>query len=143
MSMSNSLETALLELLFKATTFANVAINATSSPITDVCVGLHDGDPGEAGDQTTNEVDYTDYARVAVARSGSGWTVSGNSVSPASDIVFPEGGSGTSGAATHMGVGKSASGSGVLWFSGAVSPNIPFGEGVTPRLTTSTAITLD
>lgn len=142
MSKSNALENALLLLLFNATTFANVAINATSSPITDVYASLHTSDPGEAGDQTTNEATYTSYARVAVTRTSGGWTVTNNSVSPAANIDFPAG-TGGSGTVTHFGVGKSSSGAGVLWYSGTVSPNIVTGNGVTPRLTTATAITED
>jgi hypothetical protein len=142
MSKSNTLENALLELLFKATTFANVAINATASPITDLQVSLHTADPGEAGSQTTNECAYGSYARVAVARSGSGWTVTGNSVSPAANIDFPQCASGTE-TATHFGVGTDASGAGRLLYSGTITPNIAISTGVTPRLTTASAITED
>lgn len=142
MSMSNAFENALLELIFKTTTFANVAINATSSPITDIYISLHTSDPGEAGDQTTNETTYTSYARVAVERSGTGWTVTANSVSPAAEISFPACTGGTA-TITHWGVGKAVSGAGVLFFSGAVTPNISVASGVTPKLTTSSAITLD
>ena len=142
MSKSNAWETALLNLLFKATAVANVADNAASSPLTNLYVSLHTSDPGEAGSQTTNECAYGSYARVAVARSGSGWTVSGNSVSPAANIDFPEAASGTE-TATHFGVGSLSSGAGVLYYSGAISPNISISTGVTPRLSTSTAITED
>lgn len=142
MSKTNALENALLELLFKATAFANFADNASSSPNTNLYVSLHTADPGEAGDQTTNETSYTSYARVAVARSGSGWTVSGNSVSPAAEISFPActGGSAT---ITHFGVGKSSSGAGVLLYKGTISPSISVSTGVTPKLTTSSTITED
>ena len=75
MSKSNALENSLMLLLFNATTFNGIAENDTSSPNTDLYVSLHTGDPGEAGSQTTSECAYGSYARVAVARSGSGWTV--------------------------------------------------------------------
>lgn len=142
MSKSNALENALLLLLFNATTFANVAINATSSPITNIEVSLHTADPGEAGDQTTSEAAYTSYARVAVARTSGGWTVTANSVSPAANIDFPAG-TGGSGTVTHFGVGTAHTSTGVLLYSGTVTPNIVTGSGVTPRLTTATAITED
>lgn len=142
MSKSNAFETDLLELIFNATAMANIADNAASSPLTNLYVSLHTSDPGEAGNQETNEIGYTSYARVAVARSGGGWTVSGNSVSPAANIEFPAG-TGGSGTATHFGVGTAASGAGVLLYSGTVTPNIVCGDGVTPVLTTSTAITED
>jgi len=142
MSKSNSFENSLLLLIFNATTFANVAINATASPITDIYTSLHTADPGEAGDQTTSETTYTSYARVAVVRTSSGWTVTNNSVSPVAAITFPAG-TGGSGTVTHFGVGKSISGAGVLFYSGTVTPNIVTGNGVTPSLSTATAITED
>lgn len=142
MSISNSTENSLLLLIFNATTWANVAINATSSPITDIAVALHTADPGEGGSMSTNEAAYTDYARVDVERTSSGWTVTNNSVSPVANIDFPTG-SGGSGTVTHFSVGKPGGGAAIIFFSGTVTPNIVTGNGVTPRLTTATAITLD
>jgi len=142
MSKTNALETEILALLFNGDSIANIADNAGSSPLTDLYVSLHTSDPGEAGDQTTNECAYTSYARVAVARSGSGWTVSGNSVSPAANIDFPAATGGTE-TATHFGVGSLTSGAGVLYYYGAISPTISISSGVTPRLTTATALTED
>lgn len=142
MSKSNSLENSWLLLLFNATAIDNIADNAASSPLTNLYVGLHTSDPGEAGDQTTNECAYTSYARVAVARSDEGFTVSGNSVVPAAAISFPEA-SGGSETATHASIGSASSGAGVLYYSGTISPNITISTGVTPQLTTSTSITED
>lgn len=142
MSMSNSCENSLLLLLFNATLFANVAINATSSPITNVFNGLHTADPGEAGDQTTSEIGYTSYARVGVVRTSSGWTVTTNTVVPVANIDFPAG-TGGSGTATYWGIGTLTSGAGVLLFSGTITPNIVCGNGVTPRLTTASSVSLD
>ena len=143
MSKSNSLENGLLELLFKNTNFANVG-DATglrgSSTAGSLYFSLHTSDPGETGDQTTNEIAYTDYARVAVARSGAGFTVTNDSVSPAANVSFPIG-SGGSGTATHFGIGTASSGAGVLLYKGAITPNIVTGSGITPILTTATAIT--
>lgn len=142
MSKSNSLENSLLLLLFNATAIANVADNASSGPLTNLYVSLHTSDPGEGGSQTTNETSYTSYARVAVARSGSGWTVTANSVSPVATISFPActGGSAT---ITHFGVGSLSSTAGVLYYSGTVTPNLSVASGTTPTLTTASAITED
>lgn len=142
MSKGNTLENGLLLLIFNATTLANIAVNATASPLTNLEVGLHTADPGEAGDQTTSEITYTSYARVPVARTSGGWTVTGNSVSPAANIDFPAG-TGGSGTATHFSVGSAHTSTGVLYYSGTVTPNIVTGNGVTPRLTPATAITED
>lgn len=142
MSKSNFLETALLDLIFNADAIANIADNAASSPLTNLYVALHTADPGEAGTQNANECAYTSYARVAVARSGSGWTVSGNSVTPAAAIEFPEA-TGGSETATHFSIGVAASGATSVLYKGAISPTIAISTGVTPRLTTSTTITED
>lgn len=138
MSKSNSCETDLLELIFDNTAWGTIA---AVGALTDLYVSLHTGDPGEAGDQTTNEIGYTSYARVAVTR-GSGWTVAGNTVNPAAAITFPAG-TGGAGTATHFGVGTAASGAGQLLYSGEIDPDIVCGDGVTPQLTTATAITED
>lgn len=146
MSKTNSWENALLELVFKNTNAANIG-DATglrgSSTAGSLYVSLHTADPGEAGDQTTNEISYTGYSRVAVARSGSGWTVTGNSVSPAAVVQFGSMTGGTGGTVTHFGVGTASSGAGVLLYKGAASPNITVANGVTPQMTTATAITED
>ena len=142
MSKTNGLENSILELLFKATAIADLAENDSSTPATNLYFSLHTSDPGEAGDQTTNETSYTSYARVAVARSGSGFTVTANSVSPAANVDFPACTGGTA-TITHFGVGTASSGAGVLLYKGAVSPTISVSSGVTPRLTTATAITED
>lgn len=145
MSKTNSWETGLLQLLFENSNFANVG-DATglrgSSTAGSLYFSLHTSDPGEAGDQTTNEVTYTSYARVAVARSSSGWTVSGNAVAVDANVTFPAG-TGGSGTATHWGLGTAPSGAGVLLYKGAISPNIVCGNGVTPQLTAGTVVTED
>lgn len=142
MSKSNTFENDWLRLIFNATAIANIADNAAASPLTNLYVSLHTADPGEAGDQTTSEIAYTSYARVAVARTTGGWTVTNNSVSPVADITFPAG-TGGSGTASYFGVGTAASGAGKLLYKGPVSPTIVCGAGVTPKLTTASAITED
>jgi hypothetical protein len=131
----------LLLLLFQGTSIANVAVNATSSPITNIYVSLHTADP-TAGNQTTSEAAYTSYSRVAVARTSSGWTVSTNTVVPVATVSFPAatGGSETE---AYAGLGTVAStGTGLLLFAGSISPTIVVSNGVTPQLTTATTLTL-
>lgn len=142
MSKGNTFENDFLRLIFNATAIADLAENDTTSPATNLYVSLHTADPGEAGDQTTNEIAYTSYARVSVARTSGGWTVTNNSVSPAANVDFPAGTGGT-GTATHFGIGTALSGAGKLLYSGTVTPNIVCGNGVTPRLTTASTITED
>jgi hypothetical protein len=145
MSKSNALETAYLQLLFQNANFANVgdATGLRGSTVPgSLFMSLHTADPDEAGSQTTSEVAYTGYARVAVARSGVGFTVTGNAVALAADVNFPAG-TGGSGTATHWGIGTAASGAGVLLYKGAISPSIVCGAGVTPALTAGTLVTED
>jgi len=142
MSKGNTFENDLLKLIFNATAIANIADNAASSPLTNIQYGLHTADPGETGDQTTSESAYTSYARVAVARTTGGHTVTANSVSPVANIDFPAG-TGGSGTITHFHAGTASSSTGKVLYKGTVTPNIVSGSGVTPRLTTATAITED
>lgn len=143
MSLTNSFENSLLALIFNATAIANIADNAASAPATNLYLSLHTADPGEAGSQTTSESAYTSYARVAVARTTSGWSApSGGSTALVANADFPAG-TGGSGTVTHFGIGLSSSGAGTLLMSGTVTPNIVTGNGVTPRLTTATTVTAD
>jgi hypothetical protein len=141
MSIYDVTENAILNLIYSATTWANYAINATSSPETNIHCALHTADPTDSGTLSSSEAAYTSYARVNVARS-TGWsTSSAGSVSPAANIDFPAG-TGGSGTATHWSTGKTGGGTAAGLWSGTVTPNIVMGNGVTPRLTTATTITL-
>jgi hypothetical protein len=133
-SASNAFENALLLLIFNNTNIANVG-DATglrgSSTAGSLYVSLHTADPGEAGDQTTSEATYTSYARVAVARSGAGWTVASNNASNTAAVNWPAATGGTN-TITHFGIGTASSGAGVLLFSGALSASRSVTSGVTP-----------
>ena len=145
MSKSNALETAYLSLLFTNDNFANVGAATGlrgSTAAGSLYFSLHTADPGETGDQTTNEIAYTSYARVAVARSAAGWTVTANAVAVDADVTFPAG-TGGSGTATHWGLGTASSAAGVLLYKGTISPNIVCGNGVTPVLTAGQVVTED
>lgn len=142
MSFSDTTENAILALIFNATAWANYADNAAATPQTQIALALHTADPGDAGTMSTSEIAYTSYARAAVNRNSGGWTVTNNSVSPAANIDFAAGTGGT-GTATHFSTGKTGGGAAAILMKGTVTPNIVSGNGVTPRLTTATALTLD
>lgn len=142
MSMGDTFENDILKLIFNATAIANIADNAATSPLTNLVVSLHTGDPGEAGNQTTNEIAYTSYARVNVVRTTGGWTVTGSTVNPVANISFPAG-TGGSGTATHAAIGTAISGTGKILYKGAITPNIVCGAGITPVLTTTSSVTQD
>ena len=140
---SDVYEAALLDLIFLNANLANLG-DATglrgSTAAGSLFFSLHSADPGEAGTQATNEVAYTSYARVGVARSGAGFVRTGNSVSPAVNVDFPTctGGSVT---ATHFGIGTAASGAGTLLYKGAISPTISITNGTPPRIASGTNVT--
>lgn len=134
MSATNAFETALLTLYFNNTDHANVGDAGglqNSATAGSFYVSLHTGDPGETGNQTTSEATYTSYARVAVARSAGGWTVSGNNVSNAAAINFPACTGGTN-TITHFGIGSDSSGTGNLFFKGALTASLAVSSGITP-----------
>jgi hypothetical protein len=138
MSATNAFETALLTLYFNNTDHANIGDAAglqNSATAGSFYVSLHTGDPGEGGDQTTSEATYTDYARVAVARSGVGWTVSGNNVSNAAAITFPVASAGSN-TITHFGIGSDSSGAGNLFFKGVLGASRVVSAGITPSFAT-------
>ena len=137
MSKSNSLENALMLLLFNATTFNGIAENDTTSPNTDLYVSLHTADPGEGGSQTTNECAYGSYARVAVARSGSGWTVTNNTATNAALVQFPQYSSGSE-TATYVGIGLASTSTGTLLYSGALSASLAISSGIQPQFSAGT-----
>lgn len=143
MSKSNAFENDWMKLIFQGTGIANIADNASSSPLTHLYVALHTADPGEAGSQNTNEVNYTGYARVAVERSAAGWTVTENSVSPANPIEFGEMVGGTAGTATHVTIGTASTGPGKVLYRGVLTPSVAYNIGVVPRIRTTSTITED
>ncbi len=115
---------------FIAYTFNATAISWNASAI--LYVSLHTADPGEAGVQTTNEADYTGYARVAVTRNGAGWTVSTNTASNAAEVTFPEctGGANT---ITHVAIGLASSGGSQILYKGALTASLEVSNLITPR----------
>jgi hypothetical protein len=142
-SKGNTFENDLVKLIFNATAIANIADNAATSPLTNLQVSLHTGDPGEAGDQTTSEIAYTGYARVAVARTTGGWTVTANSASPVANIDFGQMTAGAGGTVTHFAVGTASSGAGKVLYKGTATPNQAIVNGSIPRIGTGTTVTED
>lgn len=135
MSATNAFETALLTLYFNNTDHANVGDAAgiqNSATAGSFYVSLHTANPDETGTQTTNEANYTGYARVAVARSGAGWTISGNNASNAAAVTFGPCTAGSN-TITHFGIGSDSSGAGNLFFYGALGASLAVSAGITPQ----------
>jgi hypothetical protein len=135
---------ALLLGILQAVAISNLFDNAASSPITNTYLSLHTATPA-SGNQTTSEAAYTSYARVAEIRSTSspGWTVATNVATLAAQASFPTATGSPSETETYLGVGKSSSGTGEIYFYGALSPTITVNSaGTTPAITTASTITL-
>ena len=133
--LTNASETDLLELLFTNVAWPNVGDVSGLQPSATAgsfYISLATADPGETGDQTTNEAAYTSYARVAVARSAAAWTVTNDTVENDSAITFPQatGGSETE---THFGIGSALSGTGNLNIKGALNSSLAVSSGITPE----------
>lgn len=132
MSASDVLENGLLSLLFENANYANVG-DATglrgSSTAGVFYISLHTSDPGETGDQTTNESAYTNYARVSVARSTAGWSVASGVADNDAAITFPLCGV-TGSTITHVGIGSDTSGAGNRFMNGTAS--LAVSVGITP-----------
>lgn len=149
MSKSNEFENALLDLIFNNTDIGNIGdvtgIQGSTTP-GNLYVSLHTSDPGESvTDPTTTETTYTGYDRVAVARSTTGWTVTGNSVSPAADIDFGECTASPGSAIGWFAITTGTDGSGdeMVLYYGALSPSITMSTGVIPRIKSTSTITED
>lgn len=126
-----------LGMLFQAvqsTDFSTLMQNA-SAPATVLYVSLHTADPGATGNQNTNEATYgggTGYARVSVARTTGGWTLTGESIANAATITFGACVGGTGETETFFGIGTAPSGAGILLYSGALTSNLAVSNGITP-----------
>lgn len=134
MSATNVLETGLLTLLFLNTALAHIGDASGLQPSSadgSFDISVHTGDPGEAGDQTTNEADYTDYARVTVARGAAQWSVSTDTADNDNAITFPEA-SGGSNTLTHFAIG-SATDTDTAFITGALTASLAVSSGITPE----------
>jgi len=135
MSKSDYFENALMSLIFQGTAIDDIAENDSSSPATALTLALHTADPGESGDQTTNEATYTGYARQSVSRNSSGWSISGNVVSLIDNVVFPVATAGSE-TLTHYSIGTGSSDR-VLYY-GVLDTSVAVVPGVQPRITAGT-----
>lgn len=132
MPKGTTFDNQVLALIFNATTIASIAQNASSSPLTNLYIALHTADPTASGNQSSNEATYTNYARVAVARTSGGWTVSGNQASNTALIQFPQcGASGNT--VTHVSIGTASSGAGQLLYTGALSSSLAVSNLIQPQ----------
>lgn len=133
MPKSTSTCNSIVNLMYRATAWANVADNAGTSPFTNTYVSLHTANlTAGTNQQTENETAYTNYARQAAARS-TGWdAASGGATQNSGTISFPQ--CGASGATlTHVATGTAVSGAGTVWHYGALNSSLAVASGITPQ----------
>lgn len=132
MPKGTTFDNQILALIFNATAIPDLAENDSSSPNTDLYLSLHTANPAGAS-QATSETAYTNYARIAVVRTTSGWDVpAGGVTSNAALAQFAQ--CGVTGATiTHVGIGTASSGAGNLLYSGALSSPLVVSNGIQPQ----------
>ncbi len=136
MPKSLSAASNILKLILTAVAWANIADNAASSPLGNLYLSLHTADPGTGGSQLTNETAYTNYVRVAVVRTSSGFTVSSNSAVNAALIQFATCGV-TGATVTHCAIGTASSGAGSVLYAGALTSSLAVANGIQPQFAAS------
>jgi hypothetical protein len=133
--MTNAAEAALLDLLFLNVDWANIGDAAglqNSATAGSFYISLHSADPGEAGNQSTNEISYTGYARVAVNRTAGGWTRTTSTIANTALVQFGQCTGGTATAA-HFGIGTDSTGAGNLLLKGALNASLSISNGIQPQ----------
>lgn len=140
LQLGNAAESDLLKLFFLNTAMANVgnagglAGSSGGGSPGSIFVAIHTASPGAGGTQNTSEAAYTNYARVGVARSGSGWTITGSSPTTAENaaaVTFPQSGSGPE-VETNFSTGQETSGAGELYWFGALTSSLTVNNLITP-----------
>ncbi len=140
--LADTSEANALLLIFNNTNWANVG-DATglrgSSTAGSLYVGLSTGTLADASTQVTTQAAYTGYSRVAVARSGAGWTVASvagsgpATATNAAAITFPASSSGPE-VETDFCVGLisgTAAGDSLFW--GVLTNSLTVNNGITPQ----------
>ena len=150
MSASNAFEDAQLKLILQNVDITGIGDAGGlrgSATAGNLYVSLHTADPGEAGTAVTNEVAYTGYARASIARSTGAWSVASGVGSNSGAVNFPaRTDSGAAVTATHVALVSSASGAGMILWSGPMnSPaSISITQGIAPSFAAGVlTVTLD
>ncbi len=135
MSKANTFETELLLHIFNNVDIANIGdvTGVRGSTVAgSLYLALHSADPGEANKQDSNEISYTGYARVAVARASGagGFTVSTNQVTLATNMSFgTRTDSGAAIEATFFSIGvngTAAAATNMLYYGALVGANLAY-----------------
>ncbi len=133
--MSDASEILFITLLFNNTDWANFGDASgiqNSASAGSLFVGLSTGTLSDTSTQTTTQAAYGAYTRVAVARSGAGWTASAGTASNTAATTFPAASSGSE-TETDFTVGLiTGTGAGDVLYWGALTASLAVSTGITP-----------
>jgi hypothetical protein len=93
-------------------------------------LAFHTADPGEAGNQTTSETNYTGYARIPVPVAD--WTEAGSVFSNTNLLQFAQC-TGAPQDLTHVSIGTALSGAGQILYSGPLSATLSIANLIRPQ----------
>jgi hypothetical protein len=146
-SATNAFESQILSLVLENANAANIgdATGLRGSTVAGVFyVSLHTATLTETSVQNTSESTYTNYLRVSIPRSTTGWTVTGNTGDNDSVITFAQCGA-TGATLTDFGLGSdSGTAAGNLFLYGALTAPLVVSNLVTPSFAAGALdITLD
>jgi hypothetical protein len=125
---------SIVNLMYRAVAWANVADNAASAPLTLVYVSLHTAPLTPAtNSQLENETAYTNYDRVSTARS-TGWNAAaGGATANSGTLSFPQCGV-TGSTLTDVATGTAdLPSAGNVWHTGALNSPLAVANGITPQ----------
>ena len=134
-SKTNAFETDLLELIFENTDLAAIGDGTGlrgSSTAGSLFIALFTADPADVGSATAETV-YTNYARVAIARTAGAWTTASGATENTAAITFPTCGA-TGASITHFGICKAdVETVGDLIYHGSLDSTLVVSNGITPE----------
>jgi len=132
-SKKDAFETSLLTLIFQNTNLANIG-DATglrgSTVAGNFYIALFTAAPTDSAEGT--ETVYTNYARIAVARTSGGWTISANNAYNTAAITFAAcGATGATLCAFAVCTANASTGNSLYW--GDLTSNLAVSSGITPE----------
>lgn len=111
---------------------------------TTLYMSLHVGAVGLGGDQTSNEVSYTGYARIPLLRNNSTGEFSVSTVASSSNQNLLQFGNATAGSfpitATHAAIGENASSTGTVIATGALASPLVINLNINPQFPIGSAV---
>jgi len=136
MSTSVSSANSILDLIYLATAWADMAQNDGTAPATSLDVALHTAAPASSA-QTSNEATYTPYARIPVLRNLTGWDAAAAAANAnAALIQFAECTVGAD-TITHVSVGNND----IIIFYGTLAAPRAVSAGIQPQFAAGALVT--